>query len=479
MAERKVKQWITVNGVHVPIFEGESKEEAVKKHLDQTKTKKGPKLGDKRATKSSRPRTFRDDGLVVPGSKGKSITEQEEKLKNVPPEMRKKLERQLAAARANEKFIDSQASKLKEHGYFYMFNDEIQGDKLEFQKLLKSKGLEVKDNDQQGNFKIGKSGADKQTKTQKPDLSTQGTYNLKGEKAPKDLPRVSDEDAKHNKTVEYDGQRYQTQQVVDYKKEEGGEYVAGHMYVPIDPKGKGSFFVSKDGEMYHSGSDYLQAKAKARWAEQANKEANEKEKQIAENKKQADAVSGKLKSIDDLKKEYDSIKGNSPADATRRAELSKEMGNKIVSGLVSGQTYKVPSKNGYEELKYVGSNKLSGGTVVAKFETPNGVRKGISYTGDMLYGIAPNSSEKKDAMQHATETILSKEAAQGLGRLKEKYSGGLKDISSFNSDKELTAYFNGTVKQLYASARISYAEYMRQYNEILKRSAQLAKKKKG
>ena len=38
MAERKVKQWITVNGVHVPIFEGESKSDAVKRAIDKAKS---------------------------------------------------------------------------------------------------------------------------------------------------------------------------------------------------------------------------------------------------------------------------------------------------------------------------------------------------------------------------------------------------------------------------------------------------------
>ena len=33
MAGKEPKAWITVNGVHVPIFEGQSKEEAVKAHL--------------------------------------------------------------------------------------------------------------------------------------------------------------------------------------------------------------------------------------------------------------------------------------------------------------------------------------------------------------------------------------------------------------------------------------------------------------
>lgn len=35
MAERKVKQWITINGVHVPIFEGESKADAAKRFKEK------------------------------------------------------------------------------------------------------------------------------------------------------------------------------------------------------------------------------------------------------------------------------------------------------------------------------------------------------------------------------------------------------------------------------------------------------------
>lgn len=37
MAERKIKQWITINGVHVPIYEGESKEDAVKRSISKAK----------------------------------------------------------------------------------------------------------------------------------------------------------------------------------------------------------------------------------------------------------------------------------------------------------------------------------------------------------------------------------------------------------------------------------------------------------
>jgi len=43
---REVKQWITVNGQHVPIFEGESKEEAVKRAVKKTQGTK--KTGEKK-----------------------------------------------------------------------------------------------------------------------------------------------------------------------------------------------------------------------------------------------------------------------------------------------------------------------------------------------------------------------------------------------------------------------------------------------
>lgn len=133
----------------------------------------------------------------------------------------------------------------------------------------------------------------KDTKSKDFDLSTDGTYKLNGQGAPKDLPKVSDEEAKNNKMVEYKGTKYSTQQVVDYDKENGGEYVAGHMYVPHNDLNKGSFFVSKDGEMYHSGSDYLNAKSRKKMEAQINKDFDTKEKQIAENKAQKDKLNGK------------------------------------------------------------------------------------------------------------------------------------------------------------------------------------------
>ena len=98
------------------------------------------------------------------------------------------------------------------------------------------------------------------------DFSSQGTYSFKGQAAPKDLPRVSDDEAGHNKVVSYQGTNYQTQQVRDWDRNKNQDYVAGHLYVPQGTLSKGSFFVSKDNKIWHDGSQYFQDKANAEMA---------------------------------------------------------------------------------------------------------------------------------------------------------------------------------------------------------------------
>lgn len=44
MAQKEVKQWITVNGKHIPIFEGESKEDAVKRATNKKVAEEGVKV---------------------------------------------------------------------------------------------------------------------------------------------------------------------------------------------------------------------------------------------------------------------------------------------------------------------------------------------------------------------------------------------------------------------------------------------------
>lgn len=231
--EREIERWITVNGARVPIFKGQSVKEAVSNFITKS-TKKGPNQKKDNYRTPEQLQGLKEDaeeyartGKTHDWSK-EYISEVKDYLKKNPvrkeskfdemmkwktpeqvqalkedaedyaktgkthdwspeyvnevkaylnhqkqaskqndqTEMRKKLEHQQAANRANEQFIDSQASKLKESGYFYMFNDEIQGNGVEFTKLLDKKGLKVLENDQQGNFKIGRANKN-QTETQK------------------------------------------------------------------------------------------------------------------------------------------------------------------------------------------------------------------------------------------------------------------------------------------------------------------------
>ena len=71
---KEVKQWITVNGVHVPIFEGESKEDAVKNYLNKRKAEAGKKKSGNAY-----------DEL------GKKVEENRKKMANASPEEKTKL----------------------------------------------------------------------------------------------------------------------------------------------------------------------------------------------------------------------------------------------------------------------------------------------------------------------------------------------------------------------------------------------------
>lgn len=71
---KEVKQWITVNGVHVPIFEGESKEDAVKNYLSKRKAEAGKKKSGN---------TYDE--------MGKKVEENRKKMGNASPEEKRKL----------------------------------------------------------------------------------------------------------------------------------------------------------------------------------------------------------------------------------------------------------------------------------------------------------------------------------------------------------------------------------------------------
>lgn len=99
------------------------------------------------------------------------------------------------------------------------------------------------------------------------------------------------------------------------------------------------------------------------------------------------------RNADDIYNERKNIKGNTQEEATRREKLSEELSRTVVSGMKSGEVYKVPSGKGYEELRYVGS-EMKNNRAYATFETPNKSRTGIVKEGSDLYGIQSMKSSQ-------------------------------------------------------------------------------------
>ena len=66
MPEREVKDWITINGVHVPIYEGETKDDAAKRAITKQKEniKKNEDLKEKQIAKNKEEVTRKNLGEV-------------------------------------------------------------------------------------------------------------------------------------------------------------------------------------------------------------------------------------------------------------------------------------------------------------------------------------------------------------------------------------------------------------------------------
>ena len=119
MAQKEVKQWITVKGRHIPIFEGESKEEAIK-----------------RATKSA--------------GKGATKISESDEVKEAHPEAKKALGKDLKNAQDQ---VDKLKAELKKHP------DDVHTDYIK-EQLKKAKAhykkLSAGDNSSDENFKTAK-----------------------------------------------------------------------------------------------------------------------------------------------------------------------------------------------------------------------------------------------------------------------------------------------------------------------------------
>lgn len=53
MSDKEIKQWITINGVHIPIFEGEKKSDAIQRHIAEV-TKQNEKTKEKQIAKNKK-----------------------------------------------------------------------------------------------------------------------------------------------------------------------------------------------------------------------------------------------------------------------------------------------------------------------------------------------------------------------------------------------------------------------------------------
>lgn len=101
MAQKEVKQWITMNGKHIPIFEGESKADAVKRALG----KSGEKVGSKKE-EGSRSRVYKEQL--------KDVQEDIKQFEDTPKSLRSKdYDEKLAALKKKESDLKSWASKEK------------------------------------------------------------------------------------------------------------------------------------------------------------------------------------------------------------------------------------------------------------------------------------------------------------------------------------------------------------------------------
>lgn len=61
MAEREVKQWVTINGVHIPIYEGETMDDAIKRR----QIKQGEDEKDKKESEAPKINEFNKDGSIT------------------------------------------------------------------------------------------------------------------------------------------------------------------------------------------------------------------------------------------------------------------------------------------------------------------------------------------------------------------------------------------------------------------------------
>lgn len=130
------EQWITMNGAHVKIEEGESKESATKKFIKKKGGNPAPEGGSKKSTAPSKPegsaKTYKP-GETLRNSQGKRIGKVEKEFKNI------RGEEMVKAMKSPDAWAPTYVKKSDlDHGAGYEAQEATAQEKAEFKKDLDS-----------------------------------------------------------------------------------------------------------------------------------------------------------------------------------------------------------------------------------------------------------------------------------------------------------------------------------------------------
>ena len=245
MAQREVKQWITVKGRHIPIFEGETKEDAIK-----------------RATKA----------------KGATPISKDDEVKDAHPEAKKSLDKNLKNAQDR---VDMLKEELKKHP-----NDQHTAEIKERLRKAKAdyKRLSNGDNSSTEHFKTAKEWDKENTMKNRNALKKEIDDYVKAHPNPTaaDKKKVSEMRDKYNamKKEAYEPSK-QAQKEKEAEIKASKEKVSKQKPMSPEEKKKAHKMIDEAWNAHKGPKN------------QISKDADEKEKQISQHKAEADKLNGK------------------------------------------------------------------------------------------------------------------------------------------------------------------------------------------
>lgn len=156
MATREPKGWITVNGVHVPIFEGETKADAAKNYLSKRKSAPAKKTGQKQSRDDLGNAEDRTERIATYRRQLEDVQEDIEQFESTSPRLR--------APDYDEKLSALKKKEQELKGYIERdskpWKDKKTGKQTESQKVI-SKNEDLKEKQIAENKKQAKEAAGK------------------------------------------------------------------------------------------------------------------------------------------------------------------------------------------------------------------------------------------------------------------------------------------------------------------------------